>query len=1470
MKKRFLAVLMALSLVSTSALGNTGSITVHAEEVTEPLTSEDPAEGVSDETPAEGVSDETPSEGQEQSTPESGASGQTQESEESDSGASSSAASTASSEDSTEEEKSNEETNEESSDDSGNGESAPEDTVSQEQTEVPSDDSQNTDDLFNFDVPDDGGDDAEPSAEDMLRESKSDDVQKRESDGMVYWLEDGTLYITGTNIRQLNFANVYGVENIKSVNIDGKMASDAKQLFRDLSYVESIVFGEHTDTSSVKNMSCMFVGCKALKEIDLSRFDTSRVTSMYGMFSGCNKLKKVDLRGLDISSVTSMRQMFVGCSLEEIDLSGLDMSGVTDMYQMFVGCTALKKIDLRELDISSVAYMTQMFMGCKALEEVDLNGLKMSNAISTARMFEGCTALKKIDLSGVDMSGVKRSKTMEYMFYGCSALEEINLNGLNLTNVTKVDCMFFDCSSLKKVGLKETNMSSVLNMDDMFLDCSSLEEIDLSKVEAQSVRSMEHMFYRCSALKKVDLSGVDASDAISRSMENVFGECTSLKEIKTPKNLKVKMVFPEQYGIDDDYDYECDNQVGGIVVADNYAEPSSESHHYIKPGYTIVYPSSTYRATLYHKPDEGGTGTVELNLKRNWFYKSSTKYNHELARLACGLSLMAYSEEEVDYGTAIKKCLNGLNFHDFDEDVVTGPLYQTSDYEWYTPHARGGFFYKDKRDKENGTGGDKNTFWIGYTDIDPNTVLVAVVLRGTDGWEWYDDFLSGDGQDPETGAPVDEHIGFRRGADTVEGKSPEGIYGLKQYMKAYENIFEGKEVKILVTGHSRGAAVANLIGHDINSDPSTYGVKGKDDVYVYAFACPNVSKDGHESGHENIFNFVNPEDFVTKVMPALWGYHRYGKTYILPSQHATNPRWKYNEILEKARGLWQGYVGSTKKTYEPYGMGMGPVTEYVLYINSEVTSAFEYYHKNLLSLTGHETDKVLRDVFYDFLASNAIKEKSLREMEPPNGDLLSFKYGFLGFITAGYFGYNEGRKIPFLGWAFNLKEYFSNAHMCETYLAWMNTLEGEEDFPKETYYTCFANCPVDVRITNESGEVVGKIINDVPDDTDGVSTDGVVTGVNGESKVFVIPGTGNYHIELIGNDTGFMDYSVNQYNCDTLAGPRIYYHQLPLEKGKTYEMDIVDGATINNLDLLDEKGAVIEKTLISEEDTGKLTVEVSVDGNGAAGKDYYNLTQGDYVSLAAAPDEGAGFIGWYDENHKLLSIDAEYGFSIAKSEKLTARFSGSTGEYSQVDEPQNGEEPQNNEEPGGNGQQGGDNGNGNADNGNAQNVQSDDNQPAQNNGAANNQNTAGTEKKVLPVGTEFTSAGKVYRVTGDDTLAVVKLENKKAKTCSIPSSIVHEGLTYSVTEVGSKAFKGMKKLKSATIPSTVTKIGGKAFYNCPNLKKVTVKANSDLTVGKSAFKKVNKGCTIKVKGLKKNEKKAMVDKIKKQTNGKVK
>lgn len=185
-------------------------------------------------------------------------------------------------------------------------------------------------------------------------------------------------------------------------------------------------------------------------------------------------------------------------------------------------------------------------------------------------------------------------------------------------------------------------------------------------------------------------------------------------------------------------------------------------------------------------------------------------------------------------------------------------------------------------------------------------------------------------------------------------------------------------------------------------------------------------------------------------------------------------------------------------------------------------------------------------------------------------------------------------------------------------------------------------------------------------------------------------------------------------------------------------------------------------------------------------------------------------------------------------------------------------------------QDGSDVGNSQNDQSPAGNVQTEPNVQENSADPVNNTNNQVNSESIIQIGTEFTSAGKVYEVTGDNTLVIKKLENKDAKTLSIPSSVVYENRVYSVTAIASGAFKGLKKLKTVTIPSSVTAIGKKAFYNCSKLKKVTIKANSSLAVGKSAFKKVNKGCSINVKGLKKKAKASFVKSLKKQTNANVK
>ena len=140
--------------------------------------------------------------------------------------------------------------------------------------------------------------------------------------------------------------------------------------------------GKYTIQYSFKNnltrTSCMFQGCKALTNINLSNFKSCDVTNMVSMFRDCYSLKNINLSNLNTLKVSDMSAMFYGCnSLIDINLSDFDTKNVTNLSYMFYECTSLAKVNLSNFTIFKYTDTSNMFSRCSSLNKIYLSNLNL-------------------------------------------------------------------------------------------------------------------------------------------------------------------------------------------------------------------------------------------------------------------------------------------------------------------------------------------------------------------------------------------------------------------------------------------------------------------------------------------------------------------------------------------------------------------------------------------------------------------------------------------------------------------------------------------------------------------------------------------------------------------------------------------------------------------------------------------------------------------------------------------------------------------------------------------------------------------------------------------------------------------------------------------------------------------------------------------------------------------------------------
>lgn len=158
-----------------------------------------------------------------------------------------------------------------------------------------------------------------------------------------------------------------------------------------------------------------------------------------------------------------------------------------------------------------------------------------------------------------------------------------------------------------------------------------------------------------------------------------------------------------------------------------------------------------------------------------------------------------------------------------------------------------------------------------------DAIDMIVIIRGTYFDEWKGNLqITGD----EYKAQSNEHENFNIAKDTIK----------KDITEYYNNLHKNKpssNINLIITGHSRGAAVANLYARDAINKQQGYedsNIPNFSNITAYTFACPNVAHYNSEmENYKGIYNFCFTEDLVSTVPltnPTLgWDYWKYGKTY---------------------------------------------------------------------------------------------------------------------------------------------------------------------------------------------------------------------------------------------------------------------------------------------------------------------------------------------------------------------------------------------------------------------------------------------------------------------------------------------------------------------------------------------------------------------------------------------------------------
>ena len=290
---------------------------------------------------------------------------------------------------------------------------------------------------------------------------------------------------------------------------------------------------------------------------------------------------------------------------------------------------------------------------------------------------------------------------------------------------------------------------------------------------------------------------------------------------------------------------------------------------------------------------------VDVSLDLKWITtKKNTVYQPELAKFCALLSSDSYfRQKDLDKGRQNRVVFaeNADTEYSVTDFLTAFGFTDAEHYESY-------LVLEDPTDSN-----DSVTLNIGHQVADGKYDVYAVVIRGCFSWqEWcsaFDPGCSDANYNGLTGSHPDwTHSEYHKGIDIAANRT---LAFIEDFIAGHND--ETLPDCILLTGHSRGGSIANILGAHFEKDSAIRS-------YTYTFNTMPAACDADAGRYQTIFNVFDTNDFFTDPFPFTEGsFRRYGTDISLSASGSE----EFKAQVQALKGL-NDYVSVSADTAAEY------------------------------------------------------------------------------------------------------------------------------------------------------------------------------------------------------------------------------------------------------------------------------------------------------------------------------------------------------------------------------------------------------------------------------------------------------------------------------------------------------------------------------------------------------------------------